>query len=244
MSKVIVSYDGTRNDRDALALGRLFAHAGAEISLAYVRHAAEPDPQREKAAQEEVEHLLARGADQFDEPNIERHVMINRSTADGLAALAAELDADVIAFGSSYRTAVGNVSLPHTAEELLDRASAFSIAIAPAGLRREPVEQSIGTIGVYDEDDDQAARASTTSLAHALAAVITTGESDLLVITSRSEATPGQLLLSATAREQLDDAHTPVLALARDTVLTFPRSYVTTGGPNAETAVLIANGRA
>ena len=36
--KIIVSYDDTDNDRDALALGRLLAVSGAELSLAYVRH--------------------------------------------------------------------------------------------------------------------------------------------------------------------------------------------------------------
>ena len=36
--KIIVSYDDTDNDRDALALGRLLAISGAELSLAYVRH--------------------------------------------------------------------------------------------------------------------------------------------------------------------------------------------------------------
>ena len=36
--KIIVSYDDTDNDRDALALGRLLAVTGAELSLAYVRH--------------------------------------------------------------------------------------------------------------------------------------------------------------------------------------------------------------
>ena len=35
---IIVSYDDTDNDRDALALGRLLAFSGAELSLAYVRH--------------------------------------------------------------------------------------------------------------------------------------------------------------------------------------------------------------
>ena len=31
---IIVSYDGTSNDRDALALGRLLAAAGASLALA------------------------------------------------------------------------------------------------------------------------------------------------------------------------------------------------------------------
>jgi len=37
-AKIIVSYDGTAADDDALALGRLLSRAGASLSLAYVRH--------------------------------------------------------------------------------------------------------------------------------------------------------------------------------------------------------------
>ncbi len=221
MPQVIVSYDGTRNDRDALALGRLFAHAGCEISLAYVRHATEPDAQHEAAAQREAEHLLATGAGLLGGEGAGQHVIVSSSTAEGLAALAAELSADVIAFGSSYRTPAGSVALPHTAEQLLDRGIACSLALAPAGLRREPVERSIGTLSVYDEDDDQAAQACAKSLAHALGAVVTEDEADLLVITSRSEAPPGQLLLSGTAREQVEQALCPVLALTRGAALSF-----------------------
>ena len=46
MSKIIVSYDGTANEDDAIALGRILGDAGAEVSLAYVRHSPEADSQR------------------------------------------------------------------------------------------------------------------------------------------------------------------------------------------------------
>src|ERR1700690_2576846 len=55
---VIISYDGTDNDTDALALGKMFGDAGARISLAYVRHAEEPDAAAEQAAQAQAEELL------------------------------------------------------------------------------------------------------------------------------------------------------------------------------------------
>ena len=61
-TKIIVSYDGTANEDDAIALGRVFARAGAEVSLAYVRHSAEPDYSGETLAQHEAETLLERGA--------------------------------------------------------------------------------------------------------------------------------------------------------------------------------------
>lgn len=221
MAHVIVSYDGTRNDRDALALGRLLASAGAQVSLAYVRHAAEPDPEREAAVQEESERLLAAGASLLEGGEVGQRVIFNRSTADGLASLAAELGAEVIAFGSSYRTPAGHVELSHTAEQLLDSEVPCSLALAPAGLRREPVERSIGTLCIHDEDDDQAAQATASSLAHALGAAVTQDEADLLVIASRRGAPEGRLGLSASAREQIAGAQGPVLALARGARLSF-----------------------
>ena len=59
MTSIVISYDGTENDTDALALGELLARAGASLSLAYVRHAADPDPKRELAARRAAEELLA-----------------------------------------------------------------------------------------------------------------------------------------------------------------------------------------
>jgi nucleotide-binding universal stress UspA family protein len=221
MSQVIVSYDGTRNDRDALALGRLLQRAGAQITLAYVRHAPESDPTREAAAQADAEHLLAVGAELLDGDAVGQRVIRNSSTAEGLLQLAGELGADVIAFGSSYRTPPGHVEVPHTAEQLLDRGIACSLAIAPAGLRREPVEHSIGTVSVYDEGGDSAAQETAAGLAHALGAAVTDEEADLLVVASRADATPGQLLLSATARERIEQSHAPALLLARGASLSF-----------------------
>ncbi len=54
--RIIVSYDDTDNDRDALALGQLLAVSGAELSLAYVRHA-----QGGALEQKEAEELLDPG---------------------------------------------------------------------------------------------------------------------------------------------------------------------------------------
>lgn len=221
MPHVIVSYDGTRNDRDALALGRLLALAGADVSLAYVRHSHESEPEREASAEQQAERLLAVGASQIEAPNVGQRVIFDPSTADGLASLAAELGADVIAFGSSYRTAPGHVEIPQTAEQLIDREVACSLALAPAGLRREPVEQSIGTVRVSGGEEDEAAIATASSLAHALGAVVTDGDADLIVVASRSGAPQGQLALSSAAREQLGQARAPVLALAQGAALLF-----------------------
>ena len=58
---VIISYDGTDPDTDALALGAVFGDAGARVSLAYVRHSTESDAAAEQAAQAHAEEILERG---------------------------------------------------------------------------------------------------------------------------------------------------------------------------------------
>src|SRR3954447_19576957 len=107
--RIIVSYDDTDNDRDALALGRLLAHGGGDLSLAYVRHAQQDDPSNEAQSEKEAEALLERGAESIGAPDLERHVVMNASTGDGLLELAEREKADLVVFGSDYRTAPGNV---------------------------------------------------------------------------------------------------------------------------------------
>src|ERR1700680_2615934 len=85
---IIVSYDGTANEDDAVALGRLLAGAGAQVALAYVRHTQEPDRDRETLAQNEAQELLERGAGVLGIPDAPRHVVTDRSTPEGLRALA------------------------------------------------------------------------------------------------------------------------------------------------------------
>src|SRR6478609_6524395 len=79
MVKIIVSYDGTDNDRDALALGRLLAFAGGELALAYVRHSF-----GESLEEEQAEQLLARGAASVGIPEMKKHVVVNPATSVGL----------------------------------------------------------------------------------------------------------------------------------------------------------------
>ena len=107
--KIIVSYDDTHNDRDALALGRLLAVEGADISLAYVRHARFGQRDREAEEQRQAEELLANGAAEIGAPDVDRHVVLHASTGEGLAELAEREGAGVVVFGSEYRTAPGTV---------------------------------------------------------------------------------------------------------------------------------------
>ena len=214
--KIIVSYDHTDNDRDALALGRLLAFNGAELSLAYVRHS-----QGGALEEKEAEQLLARGAASVGAPEMPQHVVVNAGTSVGLTELAQRENADAIVFGSEYRTAPGNVKPGIPAHKLLLGGPA-AIAIAPAGLRSNP-SVAINTVRVLDEGDP-AARTTADSLAAALGATV--GEpggprADLLVVGSRSESPQGKVTLSAASDYAVETATCPVLVVPRGVALSF-----------------------
>ncbi len=217
--KIIVSYDDTDNDRDALALGRLLAYSGAELSLAYVRHS-----QGGALEEKEAEELLARGAASVGAPDMPRHVVVNAGTSVGLAELAQREGADVIVFGSEYRTAPGTVKPGIPAHKLLLGGPA-AIAVAPAGLRSHP-SVSVNTVGVIDEGDP-AARETAESLAAALGASVGEhggGPVDLLVVGSRPESPPGKVTLSAASDYAVETATFPVLVVPRGAPLNFAAS--------------------
>jgi nucleotide-binding universal stress UspA family protein len=214
--RIIVSYDDTDNDRDALALGRLLAFSGGELSLAYVRHA-----QGGALEQEEAEELLARGAASVGAPDMPRHVVVNAGTSVGLAELAEREKADIIVFGSEYRTAPGTVKPGISAHKLLLGGPA-AIAVAPAGMRERP-SLGVNTIGVLDEGDE-AARDTASSLAAALGATVAEfagSPVDLLVVGSRPESPQGKVTLSASSDYAVEAATYPVLVVARGVALSF-----------------------
>jgi len=218
--KIIVSYDGTDNDRDALALGNALASAGGELELAYVSHTA--DAGEEAHAKE----LLRKGALEVDRPDAPQHVELNASTPTGLRDLASRESADVIVFGSEYRTAPGSVVPGTSAQQLLD-GSKFAIAIAPAELRSRS-GYSIKSIGVLAEAGDNAPGETARGLAQALGATVVepgNGPVDLLVVGSRDGAPEGTVQLSATADYAIETASSPVLAVPRAKVTTFGAAH-------------------
>src|SRR5436305_3719306 len=133
-TKAIISYDDTPNDHDALMLGRVLAEAGAELTLAYVRHTTQAERRREELEEHEAHALLERGARWLDGIDAERRVVVSGSTPDGLKWLGDEEDADIIVFGSDYRTTPGHVVPQRSAETLLEGGST-AVAIAPANYR-------------------------------------------------------------------------------------------------------------
>jgi nucleotide-binding universal stress UspA family protein len=214
--KIIVSYDDTDMDRDALALGRLLSKAGGELALAYVRHSF-----GESLEQQQAEELLARGAASVGTPEMPQHVVQNPATSVGLTELAGKEQADVIVFGSEYRTAPGLVKPGISAHKLLLGGPA-AIAVAPAGFHSSPVV-TVSAVGVIDEGD-ASARATADSLAGALGATVTpygSGQIDLLVVGSRPEALEGRVVLSAKSDYAVEDARYPVLVIPRGVSVDF-----------------------
>jgi nucleotide-binding universal stress UspA family protein len=214
--KIIVSYDDTDNDRDALALGRLLAFTGAELSLAYVRHS-----QGGALEQKQAEELLERGAASVGAPDMPRHVVVNAGTSVGLAELAEREGADVIAFGSEYRTSPGLVKPGISAHKLLLGGPA-AIAVAPAGLNSNP-SLSVNTVGIIDEGDPTA-RETAESLAAALGAAVADfdgGPVDLLVVGSRPESPEGRVTLSASSDYAVEAATYPTVVVPRGRALSF-----------------------
>jgi nucleotide-binding universal stress UspA family protein len=221
-TKVIVSYDGTNNEDDAIALGRLLHGAGAEIALAYVRHGQEPEPDREVLAQHEAETLLVRGAELLGAGDVDRYVVSDRSTPEGLRRLAESEGADLIVFCSDSHTAPGRVTVGNSAQRLLD-GGRFAIAIAPAGLADR--EAAVSRIAATEDPTDPSARQTAQVLADALDANVVAAvkghDAGLLVVGSRPEAGHGQVALSAAAQNLIEEAAGAVLVVPRGVALAF-----------------------
>lgn len=224
-TSIIVSYDGTNNEDDAVAFGRLFAQAGAEISLAYVRHATEAEPGREALAESEAEELLRRGAALLGGHEVGRHVVTDRSTPAGLRALADRVNADAIVFCSDSHTAPRHIAIGNSARRLLEGGS-VAVGIAPAGFADVPAPP-LQLIGLGGDQQDPGARATAEALAAATGATVSAfadESSDLLVIGSRPEAEAGTVGISAAAENLIEDlARCPVLVLPRGRALSFAR---------------------
>jgi len=221
-TKAIISYDDTPNDHDALMLGRVLAAAGAELTLAYVRHSTQTERAREQLEEHDVHALLERGARTLGDLDVERRVVVSGSTAEGLKWLAEQEGADIIVFGSDYRTAAGHVSPQKSAQALLEN-SPSAIAIAPADYRSEHAT-TFGRVGVLASPGDDAAIETARELGESFGARVTRDEPyvDLLVVGSRPEAQEGQVLITAQAQKQVENATSPVLVVPRGVTVRFP----------------------
>ena len=217
---LIISYDGTPNDDDALALGKLLAGTGASIALAYIRHSREFDPRREELAQHDAERRLEQGVAWLGDPGIPRHVVFSGSTGEGLEQLAEAEDASVIVFGSDYRTPPGRAEPGTSAQRLLEGGT-VAIAVAAAGLRTQ-TDGGIGSIGVVSANGDTSARESAEVLSAKLGATIVElgpPSIDLIVVGSQPNDSSRRITLSGASRTVLNTARGSVLVLPSATVL-------------------------
>jgi len=221
-TKIIVSYDGTENDLDALALGRLLGGAGASLSLAYVRHAQEAESGRERLAEHEAQALLERGGSVLGQPDVARYVILSGSTPEGLRELALAENADLIVFGSEYRTAAGHVDPQSSARRLLD-GGPVALALAPAGFA-ERTDFRVRTIAAIGEDGDPCARETAEALASRFGATIAEragGDVDLVVVGSKPGTVTGRVTISAAAEYLIELSRCPVLVVPRGVALPF-----------------------
>jgi nucleotide-binding universal stress UspA family protein len=221
-TKIIVSYDGTESDRDALALGSLLASTGAQLELAYVRHHHEQESGKERLAEHEAEALLEEGAKAIGRPDMPCHDVISGSTAEGLRELALRGGADMIVFGSEYRTAAGHVDPQPTARRLLE-GGPVGLALAPAGFA-ELGDYAVRTIAALSEDGDPCARETAEALARTLGGTVSERpgrDADLLVIGSKPGTVTGRVTLSAAAEYVTELARCPVLVLPRGVAVHF-----------------------
>jgi nucleotide-binding universal stress UspA family protein len=207
---IIVSYDGTPNDDDALALGQALAAGGATLALAYVRHSRESDQRREELAEHDAQSRLRAGVALLGDRSVATHVVFSAGTDQGLEQLAAAEGARLIVFGSDYRTTPGRAEPGNTAQRLLEGAP-VAIGVAQAGLRLES-GASIGSIGA-------SASGPAAEVARELAdrlgvAFVSNGTpADLIVVASAAEGRPGRVSLSGAARAVLNSARGSVVVL-------------------------------
>jgi nucleotide-binding universal stress UspA family protein len=231
-TKIIVSYDATANEDDAIAFGSLLHRAGAEVSLGYVRHT------DAAVSDEEAQEVLARGAALLHGTFASSHAVTDRSTPEGLQTLAAQIGAQAVVFCSDSHTAHGHVTIGNSAERLLEGGS-VAVGIAPVGLAQanggKPDVRRIVAVG--EAGGAGSAQATARALADALGAEVVPvadDQADLLVIDSRADAAQGQVSISSSAEHLIEIATCPVLVLASGvSLLTDPRSV---GGTPAAVA--------
>src|SRR5277367_3269674 len=219
MTKIIVSYDGTANEADAIAYGSLLARAGAEVSLGYVRHT------NEAVSDAEAQEVLDRGAALFEGTFASSHAVTDRSTPQGLSALAEQIGAQVVVFCSDSHTARGHISIGNSAQRLLE-GGPVAVAIAPAGLADSGKSSVQRIVAVGEAGSDGTAQATAQALATALGGEVVPvadEQSDLLVIASRNEAPQGRVSISSSAAHLVEIATCPVLVTPRGAALSFGR---------------------
>lgn len=157
-NNVVVGVDDEEGGRDAIALAKMLAASGSELTLAQVyqgdtkvSRAARPD--YEAWQHERIRELLEnRRAETGVEAEVRWHG--SPSVGRGLHELAELTGADLLVIGSSRRSLLGRVLIGDDTRAALNGAPC-AVAIAPAGYTREPAvmrEVGVGYDGSPESD--------------------------------------------------------------------------------------------
>ncbi len=221
-TKIIVSYDGTNNEDDASPSGASSPAPARRSRSRMSVTTRSPSPSARCSLSRRLRRCWQRGVELLGVPAA-THVVADRSTPEGLRALAEREGADAIVFCSDSHTAPRHVTVGNSAQRLLD-GGRFAIAIASAGLaggEGEPVQR----IAVTEDPTDPSAQATADALAQAIGASVSPAarghDADLLVLGSRPEAGQGQVALSAAALSLVEDDAGAVLVVPRGVALSF-----------------------
>ena len=147
---------------------------------------------------------------------------MSASTSEGLRELALRERADVIVFGSEYRTAIGHLDPQASARRLMD-GGPVALALAPAGFA-ERTDFSVATIAAIGDDGDPAAQETAETLASRFRGTVALrggNGADLLVVGSKPGGVTGRVTVSAAAEYLIELARCPVVVLPRGVALSF-----------------------
>ena len=162
---LIIGFEGTRQGRDALVLGRwLAAVADAEPLVAAVftwPHGVATDDQIENALDTERGGLFDRAFGGLAGSGAGARAIADRSIAKALTELAETEEAIAIVVGSAGRGVIGRTLMGSTADALLNGAPC-AVAVAPRGYSEEEAGELCQIAVAYDgsSEADAALRAA------------------------------------------------------------------------------------
>ena len=234
-AKIIVSYDGTANEDDAIALGRTVRPRRAPrcrsrtcatrtSPTATARRSPRPRPRSCSSAAPRCSAPAQPGRP----PSACTSSPIARRR-EGLGALAEREGADVIVFCSDSHTAKGHVSVGNSAERLLDgrphgdRDRARRPRRAQTRARGRSSRSATGTAARARPPRPSPAR-WTPPLRR-----WPTRTTDLLVVDSRPDAEQGRVSISSSAAHLIEIATSSVLVLPRGVTVPFGKATAAAG---------------
>jgi len=163
---VVVGVDDGEGGRDAIALARMLAGEGSELTLAHVYQgdsevSRASTPAYESAQHERVRELLEKASEEAGvQAKLRWHG--SPSVGRGLHELAELTEADLLVVGSSRRGLLGRVLIGDDTRAALNGAPC-AIAIAPTGYSREPaVMREIGVAYNGSPESDRALKLART----------------------------------------------------------------------------------